>query len=259
MFLPPIRQVIPVAIETVKEQLRTGRLLENNITAIASLNLLQHFLQNISSLTAYDKINAAILDSITPTNDANLFCHRTLSNEPILINQCVLLLICDLQNTGFMVKDFIGSHNQKIFHAAAYNEETHHKLIIPFELITTLVGTLGSVEKNYAFINNPLHPCFCHQIKAAPVMGVAVGGDINRLIAYVTNPELLRHYLAALLPNEKDIAGRELEYDTYTAMSLLKHRYGVDIADSIFKKLEKVERDLQKHASGQVVLELHDD
>lgn len=256
-FFNPIGQTIELALNNCKQQIRKGGLKDNSPYIASSIGLLEYYRKLVGGLTAYQLINQEKIDSITPVNQAKLYCRRLPSSDPCIISQSVLLLVCDLTETEFNIINYLGYHNRKIFQSVAFKNELNHKLILPFELVTILVGSLGGVDSNYAFFNNPTHPCFYHDIRPAPVVGVAVAGNIERLIGYVASPNLLADYLNVMFQGSQTVDETKIEFDTYTALQLLKNRYGVAVSHSVFQTLQKAEHDLSRFPTGQVVLELH--
>lgn len=252
-----VSQIIPLAISSTRQQIQRGEIDDKTTFLPMSLNLLSTLHGQKKNIAHFDIIEQAQLDSV---NTHQVFLKERLLSDPSLIKQFNVLLIADLDKTNtpyFEIKDFVGTHNRKIFQNFAYSELKNHKLIIPFEMFTILTGSLGGVDKDYAFSTNPTHECFKHFIRPAPVVGVAMGGDLEKLVGYVTNPKLLEIYLNLMDDDMRNTPKGDLEFDTQSALRLLKYRYDINVNQQTLDAITQYEQDLSKHQKGKVIIEIH--
>lgn len=140
------------------------------------------------------------------------------------------------------IRQSLGTHNDnnKI---DFYFSDKKGELLVPFELHSwvkknSLPKTV-SVEEAYR--QNPLHPCFFHQLIPSPVVGVAVHSKLSSMIGFVTHPKLLISVLDANLNEDMKYS---LQYDTKIALNLLNLRYGLSVNSDVLEALDKLDDEL---------------
>lgn len=171
-------------------------------------------------------------------------------DKHIIASHDYIVMIKD-QEEGVFPSRLIGSH-----HAMTPTKELFKnkqiKIIVPFELITIVKPTnLGNISLQYAYDNNPLHPCFIHYLTPAPVVGLNLNNDINQTIGYVAHA----FYMSQLINLESDKINA-LQFDTKNALLLLKHRYNIALNESIIDSISEFEEAVIKQ-EGQFCVEIH--
>lgn len=140
------------------------------------------------------------------------------------------------------IRQSLGSHNDnnKI---DFYFSDKEGELLLPFELQSWVKKNSlpKTVTVEDAYQQNPLHPCFFHQIIPSPVVGVAVHSKLNSMIGFVAHPKLL---ISALNANLNEDMKYSLQYDTKIALNLLNLRYGLSVNKKVLEALDKLDNEL---------------
>lgn len=155
------------------------------------------------------------------------------------------------QEQGVFPSRLIGSHHAMIPTKELFKNKAI-KIIVPFEIVTIVKPTnLGNINLQYAYDNNPLHPCFIHYLTPSPVVGLNLNNDINQTIGYVVHAS----YLGKLIGLDKDKVNA-LQFDTKNALLLLKNRYNIALSDDVINSISDFDEAVIKQ-EGQFCVEIH--
>lgn len=248
--------VLP-AVEYTRLQITRGIVKDNSLTIRMSLNILEYFFQKNAVIERYDFIDQKQLDDVSSTKHKAKIYYKFVDKfvDDKIVKATYLILVADISDTPCDIVDLIGPHNRKIFLKSHFNNLTDHKVIVPFELTTFLFGPLGNVNRDFAFINNPLHPVFITAIKPVPIMGVAVGGKIDRIIGYVSDPASASELFFQATDN---LTQSRLEFDTKLALNLLKCEYSVKVSDKVLQSLTVYDDFIKKNAAKALANQVGD-
>ena len=142
----------------------------------------------------------------------------------------------------------IGSYNHIM---ATSLDKREGVLLLPFEQVTWVsLPQLGTVTKEFAYCNNPLHSCFYHLLEPACVTGFAVDAKAKNMMAFVSQPKLLNIALkdmpALTETHALSVQNHNGEYDSssdiHLALQLFKERYKVPVSEDALEKLQQFDQ-----------------
>lgn len=175
---------------------------------------------------------------------------QPFSEDKVIAAHDIYLLVKNIADSQDISR-MTGSHHSMIPLNKLY-EKKQRTLIMPFEIITVIKPKqLRDISLKYAYDTNPLDPSFTHYMTPGSVMAVILDKDIRRSIGFVVHARQLANTL------DVDIDKlNSLQFDTVTALRMLKSRYNIDIDESAIDEIAKFDSDVLS-VDGQACIELN--